>query len=77
MAKHRIETWQSKLGTTGLNPLQVIQMQDAIKERKKQVRFEHGRLFYLKYKNSNHVYYRPERGFAPAGWLDIEKFLQD
>lgn len=79
MAKHRStpEGWQARLGTTNFDPLTVMDLQDAVRARKKTVILQ-GRKFLLKYDKKNKtVYYSPEEGFAPAGYLEIERLLED
>lgn len=78
MSPSRQEEWNARLGSTYLDPLQVIDLQDAIRDRKKSVTVQ-GTKFLLTYTNSNTVYYQPadDRFFTPAGYLDIKRFLRD
>ncbi len=73
------EEWQSKLGTSTFDPLQVQDMQDAISHHLTTVSVG-GRKFLLTYyttSDGDKVYYRPaDDSFAPAGHLDIKKFLE-
>jgi len=74
---HKWEGWQSRLGTSALDPLQVMDMQEAIRKRRKSVIVQ-GKEFLLTYYGDNHVYYRPgDDSFAPAGHLNIKRFLED
>lgn len=77
MKKHKQEPWAAKLGTTTLDPLQVMDLQDAVRARKKTAVVQ-GKKFLLSYKGEQ-VYYQPaEDGvFAPSGYLDIKRFLED
>ena len=79
MSKRRsshYEEWQARLGTKALNPVQVLDMQEALRERKKRAEID-GRWFKFVYHNDGTVYYTPEEGFAPCGYLIIDKFLEE
>jgi hypothetical protein len=76
MAK-KPEEWESRLGTTSFNPLEVFDLQDAVKSQQPTADLQ-GRVFLLSYSVRNNeevVYYRPERGFAPCGYLNVRRFL--
>jgi hypothetical protein len=75
MAKKKTETWQARLGTS-LNPIQVLEMQDAVRARETRVRME-GKWFELRYSSDGEtVQYVPLRGFVPTGYLNIAKLLR-
>lgn len=80
MAKKRkapIEAWEARLGSSAFDPLAVMDLQDAIRNKRKKVTLN-GREFRLKYSDDSLVvFYAPVEGFAPAGYLNIEKFLED
>lgn len=77
MAKSKPEKWAAKLGTTALNPLQVIDLQDAVRARKKKVKLEE-RWFVIKYlPDGETIYYSPEGGYVPSGYLNIQRLLED
>lgn len=78
IARHKQEEWAAKLGTTTFDPLEVLAIQDAIRVKAKTVEIE-GRKFILSYKEKGKVFYSPaEDGiFAPCGWLDIDRFLEE
>lgn len=73
--RKKTEVWQSRLGTSAFNPLEVLDMQDAVKKRAKFVTIG-GTKFTLSYKHSGKVFYKPVNAFAPSGYLDIEQFLR-
>ncbi len=77
MKKRRnLETWQAKLGTDQFNPLEVFELEEALKNKKPSVTLS-GRKFELKYyrdDNRNMVRYYPKEGFTPMGFLDIDRF---
>ena len=70
------EPWQTALGTKVFNPLQAMDMQDAIRKKAKSVTID-GKKFVLSYKLKGKVFYRPEHDFAPCGYLDIDNFLRE
>jgi hypothetical protein len=72
------ESWAARLGTTSLDPLEVLEFQAAIRAHKKTVKVG-GREFTLTYKNGNIVHYRPaaEGIYVPSGYLDVRRFLED
>jgi hypothetical protein len=74
--KRKPEQWQSLLGTSAFDPLEIFDLQDAIREGKK-VADVQGRKFQLKYRNGS-VFYAPldDRIFVPSGWLEIGRFLR-
>jgi hypothetical protein len=76
----KVEPWQAKLGTSTFNPLQVIDMQTALRKRAKSAVVQ-GRKFlltYYKVKEEQKVFYRPaDDSFAPAGHLDVDRFLEE
>ena len=75
--KRTQELWQSKLGTSALNPIQVMELQDALKERAVRVQLE-GRWFSIRYEpDGKTIYYSPEEGYTPSGYLNISHFLSD
>lgn len=74
--KRKHEVWQTRLGTSTLDPLQVLTMQGAIRKKKSEVVID-GRKYLLSYKIPGQVFYKPEGAFSPAGYLDIEKFLKE
>lgn len=65
------EEWQAKLGTTNFDPLEAIDLVDAVKARKKRAKIG-DRMFTLNYE-ATRVYYSPVDGFAPSGWLELER----
>jgi hypothetical protein len=69
------EEWEEKLGTSYLNPLQVLDMQDAIRERK-EFAIVDGYMFSFKYEG-NRVFYKPVDKETPTGYLTIDKFLEE
>lgn len=69
--KQRVEDWEARLGTTSFDPLEVMQLADAIKDRKETVLLG-SRNFALSYRGDR-VFYSPVEGFAPCGWLDISR----
>ena len=77
MKRKAPEPWTAKLGTSALDPLEVIDLQEAIRARKKKADVQ-GRKFLLTYIGNTTVYYRPAGDeFVPAGYLDISRFLED
>jgi hypothetical protein len=79
MKHRREEKWESKLGTSSFDPLEVIELQDAIRQRIVVARIG-GRQFELTYysaEDGEKVHYSPLEGFVPSGNLDIKRFLED
>src|SRR3970040_1265487 len=76
---HKWEEWQSRLGTRTFNPLEVIDMQKAIRKRKTFVDVQ-GRRFLLRYytkQGEDKVFFRPDGDLlTPCGHLDIRRFLE-
>jgi hypothetical protein len=67
----KAEDWEAKLGVSGFNPLEVMQLADAVKLRSESVTLG-SRTFNLRYEEGK-VHYSPERDYAPRGWIDIDK----
>lgn len=79
MAKRRKaeEKWQAKVGTSSFNPLEIMDLQDAVKLRKKKIKLGE-REFILEYREDGKVvYYHPSDGFAPAGYIEIRRLMED
>ena len=53
------------------NPLEMMELSKAVKKRKPTIKLR-GKTFILKYENGS-LFYRPERGFVPCGWLNIKR----
>jgi hypothetical protein len=52
-----------------------MDLQEAVRTRKETATIQ-GKEFFLTYHGNNQVYYRPaDDSFAPAGYLDIKRFL--
>jgi hypothetical protein len=71
----KYEPWEARLGVTSFDPLEVIQLVDAIRARAETVTLTSG-TFKLKYEPGR-VHYSPERGFTPTGWIDIERIERE
>lgn len=67
----KYEPWEARLGVSGFDPLEVMQLADAVKNHAETVTFA-GKTFNLHYEG-NKVRYSPERGYTPCGWIDIDK----
>lgn len=77
MKRRSEEPWSAKLGTSVLDPLQVMDLQESVRKRRTTAILQ-GKKFRLTYYGNNRVYYRPDDdSFAPAGHLDIKRFLED
>lgn len=74
------ESWEAKIGTSSFDPLTVMDLQDAVRQRRKQV-ILNDRKFLLSYYQVNgeaKVYYSPAGPiFAPSGHLDIKRLLEE
>lgn len=68
------EPWQARLGTTVFDPLECMELQDAIGKKAKKVTIGE-KTFLLSYKLEGQVFYKPEKGYAPCGYLNMEHFL--
>lgn len=74
--KKPLEEWQAKLGTSALDPMQAMDLQEAIRKRKKRANLD-GRWFLIKYLSDGEtIHYSPEEGFVPTGYLNIRKFVE-
>jgi len=73
--KQKEEPWQARLGTKVFNPVQAMEMQDAVRDRADSVVID-DRKFLLTYKVEGKVFYKPENGVAPCGYLNISHFLR-
>lgn len=77
--KKKPEEWQARLGTNALDPLKVMDLQDAIRTHKNAAIIQ-GKKFlltYYKVQGKAKVYYRPaDDSFVPAGHLDVKRFLE-
>jgi hypothetical protein len=73
----RVEPWAARLGTACFDPLEVMDLQTAIRARKK-IAVVQGRKFRLQYSGANTVYFTPadDGVFTPSGYLDIKRFLE-
>ena len=71
------EPWAARLGTSALDPLQVMDLQEAIRKRAKTA-LVGGVKFKLSYKKDGTVFYQPaeEGKYSPCGYLDIERFME-
>jgi len=66
------EPWEARLGVSSFDPLDVMALADAVKERSETVVLR-GQTFKLRYKNDK-VHYSPTDGtYVPCGWVDIDK----
>lgn len=81
IGRKKPETWQAKLGTSALNPLQVQDLQDAIKAKKK-VAVLQGRKFRIRYfreDREDKLYYAPldvDEGYGPCGYLVVNRIME-
>lgn len=74
----RPEEWEARLGTSGFNPLEVFDLIDAVKAKKKIANIQ-GRQFKLSYhtfQGNACVHYSPVDGFVPMGDIQIDKLLR-
>lgn len=71
MARKKYEPWEAALGLTSFNPLEAMQLQDAIRNREETVLLG-SKTFALHYRDDK-VHYSPVEGYVPCGWLDIER----
>jgi len=74
------EIWQSRLGTNTFNPLEAMELQDAIRKHASSIKLRDKKflLTYYKVGNNKKVFYRPaDDSFVPAGHLDIQQFLKE
>lgn len=78
--KKRTEEWESRLGTSNFNPLEVIELQDAIKKHKIIVSIQNREFslrYYLSPKTKEEmVFYKLSDNFVPCGHLSINRFLR-
>lgn len=75
--RKRQEEWQAKLGTSALNPLEVLDLQEAIKAKKK-IAVLQGRKFHISYyreEGEDKIHYKPVEGFTPCGFLLVKKIM--
>jgi hypothetical protein len=73
--KSRDEPWQAKLGVRGLNPLAVQDLQEAVQHKKSLATLD-GVKFEIKYIDDDTIFYSPVDGFAPCGYLKIDRLLE-
>jgi len=73
--RKKYEEWQARLGTTTFDPLDTFTLADAIRSRSPTVVLTVG-TFELTYRGAK-VQYRPVEGFAPTGWIDIERIERE
>lgn len=71
MPRKRYEDWEARLGVTSFDPLDVMRLADAVKERATTVQLNRGN-FVLVYQDDK-VHYSPVEGFVPTGWVEIAK----
>lgn len=69
------EEWEDRLGTSSFNPLDILELQDAVRASSPSVVLSGNRVFVLTY-SPGVVHYKPERGFAPCGHLQIDRLLK-
>jgi len=74
MKRNQEEDWQANLGTKNFDPLQIMDLQEAIGKRAASVELS-GRKFTLNYEGEK-VFYMPTEGFTPCGYLIIKQFLE-
>lgn len=78
--KPKSEEWETRLGTSGFNPLDVLELQDAVRNREHSVHLtDSNQTLILTYKvrsDGEVVHYKPERGFVPIGTLNIDHLLR-
>lgn len=76
MKRRQEEPWQSKLGSGPFNPLEVDDLQEAIRNEQTEISLS-GRVFLLLYLPGDRVYYRLKDSMSPpCGYLETKKFLQ-
>lgn len=73
MAKKH-EEWEARLGTSSFDPLQVMKLSDAVKNRDETVQLG-GRNFSLTYRGDR-VFYSPVEGYVPCGWIEIDRIVK-
>jgi hypothetical protein len=64
--------------TKRFDPLEMLEVRKAVLARKKKFRVR-GKNFTLRY-DGKQVFFRPEKGYAPCGWLTIarvENYIED
>jgi len=66
----RFEVWEKKLGLQSFDPLQLLELADAVRERRETVNL--GKNFSLVYREEK-VFYSPVDGYTPCGWIAIAK----
>lgn len=71
MPRKRYQDWEARLGTTSFDPLDVMRLAEAVKDRKATVMLSRGN-FVLIYE-SDRVHYSPVSGFVPTGWIEINR----
>lgn len=69
--RRKVEDWEAAIGTSSFDPIEAMDLVDAIKARKDRVLLG-DRTFFLDYEPTR-VHYCPERGFVPCGWIDLAK----
>jgi len=70
------EVWQARVGTRVFNPLEVMELQEALRGKEKRVKLG-DRWFLLRYQDDGEtVFYSPEKGSVPCGYLNIDKLLR-
>jgi hypothetical protein len=69
--KAKAEDWETRLGTGSFNPLEILELSDAVRERRGTVVIG-GTNYALSYRNER-VFYCPVEGFIPCGWLEISR----
>lgn len=58
-----------------LNPLQKIDLRDAVKQGATEAKIQ-SRWFYIKYVGTK-IWYEPVQGYVPCGWVEKEKVLSE
>ena len=78
MKHRREEKWQAKLGVSAFDPLQTIELQDAIRRRDEIVLIgkREFQLTYYSTVEGEKVHFTPVEGFIPMGHLDVKRFLE-
>ena len=75
----KYEHWEAKIGTQSFTPLEILDLQDAVRNREASVtlddKYRGHRVFLLTYTDLT-FHYQPERDFAPRGTLTIKRFLE-
>lgn len=75
MAKKKSEPWQAALGTNALNPLQAMDLQEAVRNNLEKAEIE-GKPFTIKYlPDGKTIFYKPVKGGVPCGYVLIERIL--